>query len=217
LAGNELHARYLMAKGVIATFDSIANDQTANAGFGLQLVGSKGIVNIQADRDPVAHLVPGNPFKPTKEPRPWVPITTSGVGEPEGNPALIKDVHEHVVAIRDLIEACDEDRAPACDAKAGAMTVEMICAVFASHVEGSRAVGIPLKERDNPLLRLHRDPKAGGPAAQAKPREVLPVPGRPGFFFNPWTKVPVDLRGIPSGTLVRDPMDPDLNHKFRVP
>ncbi|RMD63765.1 MAG: gfo/Idh/MocA family oxidoreductase, partial [Alphaproteobacteria bacterium] len=37
MAGNELHARYEFSRGLIGTFDSIANDGTANAGFGLQL------------------------------------------------------------------------------------------------------------------------------------------------------------------------------------
>jgi predicted dehydrogenase len=154
LAGNEVHARYEMSKGVIATFDSIANDGTENAGFGVQLIGSKGIVSIQADRDPVAHFVPGNPFQPTREARPWIPITTAGVGVAEADPALVREVEEHVVAIRDLIAACDEGRAPRCDAGAGAATVEMICAVFESHRQGARAVGFPLEERENALLRL---------------------------------------------------------------
>lgn len=44
LAGNELHARYLMENGVTAFFDSIANDGTKNHGFGLQLIGSEGVI-----------------------------------------------------------------------------------------------------------------------------------------------------------------------------
>ena len=62
LAGDELHARFRMANGVMATFDSIANDDTSNFGFGLQLIGSRGIMAIRADRDPLAHLIEGNPF-----------------------------------------------------------------------------------------------------------------------------------------------------------
>ncbi|MGJ8673223.1 hypothetical protein [Rubritalea sp.] len=43
------------------------------------------------------------------------------------------------------------------------------------------------------------------------------VPSKPGFVFNPFTKNQVDVRGIPEGTLVRDPYDNDQTHKFRVP
>jgi hypothetical protein len=46
---------------------------------------------------------------------------------------------------------------------------------------------------------------------------ALPIPGKDGFVFNPYTNNPVDVRGIPSGTLVRDPQDSNGDHKFRVP
>jgi len=154
LAANELHARYEMAKGVMGTFDSVANDGTRNAGFGLQLIGSEGIVNLQCDRGPVAHLVPGNPFQPTGTPRPWIPITTSGVGKPEGSAELVAQIHNHVVPARDLIQAVEEDREPLCGAREGAATVEMIFGVFESHRQGGRAVALPLKERDHPLEKL---------------------------------------------------------------
>lgn len=43
------------------------------------------------------------------------------------------------------------------------------------------------------------------------------VPGKAGYVFNPFTQNQVDVRGIPSGTLVRDPNDSNPSHKFRVP
>ena len=48
-------------------------------------------------------------------------------------------------------------------------------------------------------------------------RRATLIPGKEGFVFNPFTNNPVDVRGIPSGTLVRDPQDPNKDHKFRVP
>jgi len=44
-----------------------------------------------------------------------------------------------------------------------------------------------------------------------------PVPGRPGFVFNPYTQNMVDVEGIPSRTKVRDPQDDDESHTFYVP
>ena len=44
------------------------------------------------------------------------------------------------------------------------------------------------------------------------------IPGKAGYVFNPWTMEPVDVRGIPSGSLVQDPNDPNKSiHRFRVP
>lgn len=153
LMGNELHVRYQTESGVVAYYDSIADDRTSDA-FSLQIVGSEGIVAIHIDADPVAHFVPGNPFAPPAEPKAWIPVTTAGVGEPENQPELIANVANHVVAVRDLIAACDEGREPRCGAADGAATVEMICAAFESHRQGGASVSFPLKQRDNPLALM---------------------------------------------------------------
>ena len=62
---------------------------------------------------------------------------------------------------------------------------------------------------------------AQGPTSDPPPRQdyrvAIPIPGKEGFVFNPFTNDPVDVRAIPPGTLVRDPNDPDPEHKFRVP
>jgi predicted dehydrogenase len=150
LAGNEVHARYRTESGVVACYDSIADDRTTGA-YSLQIVGSEGVVAIHIDADPVAHFLPGSPFRSSAEPRAWIPITTAGVDEPENQPELIKNVANHVVAVRDLIAACDEDREPLCSAKDGAAAVEMICGAFESHRLGGASVSFPLKQRENAL------------------------------------------------------------------
>ena len=154
LAANEVHARYETEKGIVAYYDSIANDDTKGDAYCMQLIGSKGTVTLHIDRDPVAHFIPGNPFQPTKEPSPWIPITSAGVGVPENQQDLIADVHNHVLAVRDLIDACDNGRQPLCDVHAGAAVVEMICAVFESHRLGGKTVDFPLIERTNALQKL---------------------------------------------------------------
>ena len=58
---------------------------------------------------------------------------------------------------------------------------------------------------------------ATNPPARKDYRVAVPIPGKEGFVFNPFTNDPVDVRAIPPGTLVRDPNDPDPDHKFRVP
>ena len=55
------------------------------------------------------------------------------------------------------------------------------------------------------------------PAPKSKYPTAAAVPGKPGFVFNPYTHNIVDVKGIGSGRLCRDPEDADPNHKFRVP
>ena len=154
LAGNELHARYTMSRGPLAYFDSIANDGTRGQGFGLQIIGSEGIVDIKSDRQPLASWIEGNPFEPHSQGRPWVPITTAGPGAAEPRDDLEEKIGHHVGVVEDLLASIAEDRQPLCSMYDGGMTVEMVCAVFESHRQGSRAVAIPLEERGHPLEKL---------------------------------------------------------------
>ena len=71
--------------------------------------------------------------------------------------------------------------------------------------------------------RRERDRQNDNPTASNKPKEkpkyptAASVPGKPGFVFNPYTHNIVDVKGIGSGKLVKDPEDGDATHKFRVP
>jgi predicted dehydrogenase len=154
LAGNEVHARFDLKRGFPAYFDSIANAGDRAAGFGLQLIGTKGIIDLRVDQDPVAHFLAGNPHRPVKEPRVWQPISTVGLGQPEPQAEAVKDVMAHLTAGRDLLAAVRENRQPLCSARDGRTTVEMIAAVFESHRLNGQRVAFPLTARDNPLAQL---------------------------------------------------------------
>ena len=77
----------------------------------------------------------------------------------------------------------------------------------------------PSRNEDGGLSELENGNGGGTGTTGQRPsyRYALQIPGKEGFVFNPFTNNPVDVRGIPSGTLVRDPQDSDPNHKFRVP
>jgi len=78
-------------------------------------------------------------------------------------------------------------------------------------------------EREEELRRMSESGQWGqagvndGLAPKPKYPTASPVPGKPGFVFNPYTHNIVDVKGIASGRLCRDPEDPDPSHKFRVP
>ncbi len=154
LAGNEVHARFEMEHGVPVFFDSVAKAGVKNAGFGLQLIGTAGIIDLRCDATPVAHILQGSPFQPVPEPRAWMPISTAGFGKPEPDETISKLVMSHAVGGRDLVAAIREDRAPLCSANDGRTIVEMISAVFESHRLGGQRVSFPLKTRQNPLTLL---------------------------------------------------------------
>jgi predicted dehydrogenase len=154
LAGNEVHARFEMESGVPVFFESVQKAGVKNAGFGLQLIGTGGIIDLRCDNDPIAHFLPGNPFQPVKDPRAWSAISSAGIGKPEPLENIGKTVMSHAVGGRDLIAAIREDRAPLCSANDGRTIVEMISSVFESHRLGGQRVTFPLKTRQSPLSLL---------------------------------------------------------------
>lgn len=154
LAGNEVHARFDMERGFPAFFDSVQGAGDVAAGFGVQLIGTKGIIDLRADQEPSAYLLAGNPFHPVAKSRIWVPVTTGGVGKPEPIAGLDKLISSHAIAGRDLIASVREGREPLCSAREGATTVEMICGVFESHRLSGRRVALPLESRQNPFALL---------------------------------------------------------------
>lgn len=154
LAGNEVHARFDFSSGVVGYFDSIANAGQKEAGFGLQLIGTKGIIDLRIDTEPLAHFLPGSPFLPTKDARSWIPISSVGLGETEPIADLAKKVASHELALIDLTHAVEEDRQPLCDAVQGRTTIEMVTAVFESHRLGGNRITWPITYRDNPFQNL---------------------------------------------------------------
>ena len=151
IAGDRLHARYEMENGVIGYFDSIRGAGVPAANFGLQVIGNKGLIDFRIDVEPLAHFVPGNPFQPANESRPWIPISSAGIGQPEPIANLKTQVANHALPARDLIAAIEQNRPTLCSAEDGRTTVEMIAAVFASHVKNGARVALPLASRDHPL------------------------------------------------------------------
>lgn len=144
IAGDELHARFEMESGVPVFFDSVRKAGSKEVGFGLQLIGTKGIIDLRVDVDQFAQLLPGSPFRPTNEARAWQPIRPTG-------PDVAEQVKSHELSARDLLAAMREDREPLCSAADGRVTVEMICAVLESHRLNGQRVTFPLATRQNPL------------------------------------------------------------------
>lgn len=142
IVGDEAHARYETKSGIPLYFDSKKGTWTKGRPFGARLIGTKGVISLQIDEEPVAILERDG--KKT-------PITSAGIGQPEP----IKDIRlingGHHGAIRDLLAAIAEKREPLCGPKDGLETVELTLAVFASFAAGGAKVTLPLADRAHPL------------------------------------------------------------------
>ena len=154
IAGNAVHARFEMGDGTPFFFDSVPSAGVDPDAFGVQVIGTKGLLDFRVDREPLAQIRRGNPHDPRLAAQPWIPISTAGIGEPEPVRNLAESVAKHQTAALDLLDAIKNNRAPLCDEQAGATTIEMICAIFESHRLGGARVQLPLTTRDNPLALM---------------------------------------------------------------
>ena len=150
LAGDAVRAMYGLPDGVTGYFGSHRNAGGNPGRFGLQLFGSKGIIEVLTGYLPVAHILIDPSWSPGRSGAKWMPISSAGIGEPE---PLNGDNHTgNVVACNDLIDAIEQDRQPECNIYEARTTTEMIVAVFDSH-RTHAPVELPLKNRQNPLSR----------------------------------------------------------------
>lgn len=77
-----------------------------------------------------------------------------------------------------------------------------------------------IKPSDSPATSPTTSPTVKPTTAVKKPEYsyASKVPGKEGFVFSPYNNKVVDVRDIPSGTLVQDPTYPASEKKyFRVP
>jgi predicted dehydrogenase len=152
LAGDEVHALYKLASGATATFDSVRKAGTEPTRFGVQIFGSKGVLEIYTGYLPAVNFLPDPSWSPGRTSKNWVPVSSAGVGKPEP----LKDGGHHagnVLAVKDLIAAIEQDRQPECNIHEARTVTEMIVAVFESQRLGT-PVPFPLRNRQNPLTML---------------------------------------------------------------
>jgi predicted dehydrogenase len=150
VAGDHITASYGFDKGVVGHF---ASQKTKPGGrFGLQIYGSKGVVQLATGGLPAAYFLADPSWFPGRSKAVWKEITSAGVGKPEP----LKDGGlgmANVWIARDLLDAIEKDRQPLGSMNDGRAALEMILAVYESHRAGG-PVEIPLKNRRHPLTML---------------------------------------------------------------
>lgn len=147
LAGDAIDAVYRLASGASGYF---ASHRGKGNRFGLRVHGSRGLIDFQSGYLSTAFLLKDPLWSPGRSGASWVPISSNGVGKPETRSSPHR---AHLVAIRDLFDAIENERPTRSNAEDARAATEMIVAVFESHRVGG-PVSMPLKNRKNPLTML---------------------------------------------------------------
>ncbi len=153
LAGDEIHAMYRLAGGATAYFDSVRDAAKPPSRFGLQILGSEGIIqSFDTSHLPEMYFMPDPLWVPGRSGKQWIPISSAGLGQPEPlkNEGLAGG---NVLAVKDLIAAVEENRQPLANLREARVATEMVVAAFESQRLGG-VVQFPLSVRQSPLSLL---------------------------------------------------------------
>ncbi len=152
LAGDAISAMYGMPDGSLAHFQSVRNMAGRPSRYGLQIHGSRGVIELLEGVLPSVKYLGDPSWSPGRSGASWQDVSSAGIGEPE---PLNDRAHRarHTLAIQDFLGAIRDNREPASGMHEARGAVEMIAAVFESHRVGG-PVTLPLKNRKNPLTLL---------------------------------------------------------------
>lgn len=142
IAGDSIAAMFGLADGPIGYFASIRDAGLKQPNFGLTVAGTKGAIHIWPDRIPHCYFRSAPLWRVDKD-YSWQPIGPSGLGV-DPTALDMNRTKERALwgkrAVSDLIDAINEDREPETGMYAGATTVKMISAIYASALSDSRKI-----------------------------------------------------------------------------
>ncbi|MEO7319773.1 MAG: Gfo/Idh/MocA family oxidoreductase [Chthoniobacteraceae bacterium] len=151
VVGDDIFAQFAMASGVNVTFRSRVGLEKAAGPFGMEIVGSRGVMRLNSGFMPTLSLLAEPNRAATTRTESWV-NWTGGV-EPSAEAQIdgltgYDAAHRRVV--RDWLLAIDEKREPLSSGERAMKAIEMAHGVFQSGIEGKR-VDFPLARRTHPL------------------------------------------------------------------
>jgi predicted dehydrogenase len=151
VAGDSVHASYAFPGGVQGHFASQKGHGGRGSDFQVVLYGAKGVAQIHIGPEPRLYYLADPLWSPGRSGTAWQPLP----GAPSSpDPLGLKgDTANQRRLVVDLIRAIETDGQSVASIYEGRAVVEMIMAVYASHLTGARAM-FPLKERDHPLGSL---------------------------------------------------------------
>jgi predicted dehydrogenase len=150
--GDWINATYGFDKGIEATFGSAKDRTGKETRFGMEIRGSKGIIQLTTGSLPPAYFLDDPSWFPGHSKAKWQEITSAGLGKPEP----LKDGglgQGNIWIAKDLIEAMEKDRQPLGSMYDARASLEMILAVYESYRLRGTAE-LPLKNRKHPLTML---------------------------------------------------------------
>ena len=153
VVGDDIFAHFAMESGVNVTFRSRVGLEKAAGPFGMEIIGTKGIVRLNSGFAPGISLL--------KEPNRSATTRTESWQDWNGGVDPASEVtfeglsgydSSHRRVVRDWLQAIAENREPLGSAERAMKAIEMAHGVFQAGITGQR-VEFPLVQRSHPLIK----------------------------------------------------------------
>jgi len=152
VVGDDISAHFAMHSGVNVTFRSRAGLEKAAGAFGMEIIGTRGIVRLNSGFAPGISLLKEPDRAPTTRVEHWQDWTG---GVDPGCEAVFEGLTgydaSHRRVVRDWLQAIGENREPLGSGERAMKAIEMAHGVFQAGIEGRR-VDFPLVKRSHPLM-----------------------------------------------------------------
>jgi predicted dehydrogenase len=148
VGGTEIEAQFAFANGVMASFTSRAALRQTVAHWGMELIGSKGVVRLLMDVFPRVFILEAGKWESSGKSDRWLPLqddpTLNFTAEQRGFGPANRRV------VDDWLEAIRANRQPVCSGRSAMRALEMVMAVYQAGLSGGRT-SFPLADRRHPL------------------------------------------------------------------
>jgi predicted dehydrogenase len=152
VVGDDIFAHFAMRSGVNVTFRSRVGLEKAAGPFGMEIIGTRGIVRLNSGFAPTISILADPNRAATTRTESWKDWT--GGIDPAAETSfegLTGYDASHRRVVRDWLTAIDEKREPLASGERAMKAIEMAHGVFQSGITGQR-VEFPLVKRTHPLV-----------------------------------------------------------------
>jgi len=147
MAGDDIIAEYGFDSGVTGHFESMLSDDGGGTPYlRMEISGSGGTLALWSGVDSPVYYSPRS-YPLPDQPEDWQCLQPEEMPIPAG---MGRQHPGNQVLVRDLLAAVEEDRPPHSSGHDARAALEMILAVYESHLSGAR-VALPMDRRTHPL------------------------------------------------------------------
>jgi predicted dehydrogenase len=145
VAGDCINSYFAFKSGVSGFFDSRRDQVGGSDRYGMEIVGSEGVISLRGGTASNAMIYPYPLWAPGKTDQKWEKLDLEDTPLYAGNQ----------LAIVNLIESIENDLEPISSGRAALAALEMILGAYESQITGGR-VEFPMKNRVHPLERFKK-------------------------------------------------------------